>query len=272
MKNNGAPPPFRDPPLALAWSEDLANAGGLDRPALALWRPEGVYAALGLAQDPARELALDPDGRLGIPVVRRQSGGGAVLLYPGVLCWEALTPMDAIDAALGENAGIRGAYDFLSRPVTEGLGRLGVAAFRAGISDLSTTCPDGQIRKIAGTAQSRKRDTVLVHGALLVGADVAEMGKYLSFPSAQPDYRRDRSHRDFCVSIAQLPAAAGVDGETLMARVAEAVRAALATAGWTETDLPEALSGEAALLENEKYRNDDWNWRKIRPARVLWPH
>lgn len=251
-----------DPERILAWSESVANGDTLALPKLALWLPKGVKAALGLSQKPEKELVLDPDGGFAAGVVRRQSGGGAVLLYPGVMCWEALAPCAMVDAVHGSNSGIRQAYDFLSAPVVGGLRKLGIAAFRAGISDLSVES-DGIVRKIAGTAQYRRRGNILVHGALLVSADVDLMSTYLAFPSAQPEYRADRSHRDFCVSLAELSG----DGDNragLMAAALASIRAAASETGWELAEPPERLEGEARQLEEDKYRDPDWNWRKIR--------
>jgi lipoate-protein ligase A len=255
----------RDPALMLAWSEWLANSAKIERPLFALWRPRGMTTALGLAQSPEKELLLDSGGGFEIGLVRRQSGGGAVLLYPGVLCWEALASVDFIDRMHGGSAGIRPAYDHLSRPITDGLARLGIRVFRAGVSDLSIRCgAEGGVRKVAGTAQYRHGRNVLVHGALLVDADIGEMARYLAFPSAQPDYRQGRGHRDFCVSLAELPGVGAHAGRGLMESVVAAVRAAAAAADWESVEPPDRLDGEASRLEMTKYRNPDWNWSRKR--------
>lgn len=259
-------PPLLHPPAALAWSERLVDMG-VPGPTLALWRPEGMSVALGLAQKPEKELRLSPDGSFAIPVFRRQSGGGAVLLYPGVLCWEAVASEAAIDAVHGINAGIRPAYDFLSLPVTEGLARMGFAPFRAGISDLSVRCGDGAVRKIAGTAQLRRRSRVLVHGALLVWADIATMSDYLAFPSSQPDYRDGRGHREFCITLAELSRGENADADSLMAAVVSSILEAANSMDWRVVAIPPAMPVDISELERVKYRNKEWNWHGKRPAR-----
>lgn len=243
------------PAFALSWSEDALSR--IDRPALALWRPEGTTVALGLSQSPEAEADAAALVRDNLTLIRRQSGGGAVVLLPGVLCWEALAREADIAEAEGDG-GIRPAYRFLTSPVRAGLAKLGVAAFQAGISDLSVR--DGATaRKIAGTAQLRRRGNVLVHGSLLVHPDLSALESYLRFPSAQPDYRAGRSHLDFCRRLADLDA-----GADLMPRVCQAVLSAADEAGWTRPTLPETLPLSAADLFQRKYTNADWNWRKIR--------
>lgn len=259
--------PQREPAVALAWSECLANGPKVAAPVCTLWFPTGISAALGLSQKPEKELLLNPDGSYPIGLIRRQSGGGAVLLYPGVVCWEAFASIGMIENLYGKDAGIRSAYDFLSMPVVDGLKKIGLSAFRAGISDLSvkTRNDTGEmVRKIAGTAQYRRRENVLVHGALLVHADIDEMSRYLSFPSSQPDYRADRSHRDFCVGIAELLDTPQGGFDALMAHVCSSILSAAEAGGWECGYIPEHLDGEALRLAQVKYRNPEWNWKKIR--------
>ncbi|MDR2390516.1 MAG: hypothetical protein LBE84_02390, partial [Planctomycetota bacterium] len=157
--------PARHPAEILAWSENLARDNNPpDRPILAIWHPaEGLCAVIGLSQDPERELNMAAISRDGVEVIRRQSGGGAVLLGPGTICWEAVASLTWLESAGG--AGIRNAYAALSYPIAEALRRLGIAISPAGISDLSARgrTAGEPARKVAGTAQFRKRNTVLVH-------------------------------------------------------------------------------------------------------------
>lgn len=263
-----AVPPALSPARVLAWSEAVVDAAALPRPLLALWRPAGVTVALGLSQKPEVELTAWAASPLaGVELVRRQSGGGAVLLGPGVLCWEALATLAHIDAEYGDGAGIRQAYDFLSRPLLTGLARQGVVAFTAGVSDLSVRDSAGTVRKIAGTAQLRRRQAVLVHGSLLVSADVAEMGRYLATPSDEPDYRNRRCHRDFCLTIAEAlgqPPSEGPEDGRLLPRIADALADAAAEAGWDVTVPPAELPQAAETMWREKYQSRGWNWSRKR--------
>jgi len=58
--------------------------------------------------------------------------------------------------------------------------------------------------KVSGNAQARKWKAMLLHGTLLVDADVELMEAVLQRPRKEPGYRRGRSHRDFIVALAQL--------------------------------------------------------------------
>lgn len=252
-----------EPARVLAWSEARVDDDGESGPALALWLPRGVSVALGLAQKTDLELDCEAVRRDGIGLVRRQSGGGAVLLYPGVLCWEAWASFEAIESGAG-SSGIRETYRFLSGPVMEGLRRMGLEPFQAGICDISVPGEGGgEALKLAGTAQLRRRRKALVHGSLLVDADVGLLGRYLKMPSQQPEYRIGRSHRDFCVTVAEALGGGWAKGD-LLSRVARRIREATAEAGWRETSPPSELDPAALELFRGKYANGEWNWNKHR--------
>lgn len=250
----------RTPASVLAWSESRVDeAAGTPgaAPSIALWLPEGVTAAIGIGQTPEAELDVDAMRRDGAGLVRRQSGGGAVLLYPGVLCWEAWADTDAIAKITGgtggDGAGIRPSYAALSLPVIRALAGMGIAAFHAGICDISTQAPGWpRPRKLAGTAQLRRKRNVLVHGSLLVNPDLAVLSRYLKFPSEQPDYREGRAHGDFCASVAELAACDTGSMAQAIVREAEIM-------GWRVMTPPSGFDGG-------KYSRDAWNWNRIRSA------
>ncbi|MCD7897570.1 MAG: hypothetical protein LUG50_13000, partial [Planctomycetaceae bacterium] len=215
-------------------------------------------------------------------------------------CWEALARLDVIDGMGG--SGIRETYRVLCTPVVTALRSLGIDAFHAGVCDISCTDgPDRLVYKLAGTAQLRRRTMALVHGSLLVTADVAELGRYLKQPSEEPDYRAGRGHDDFCRTVAEM-IGAGTDkdgyqnrngyghrngtangresgdengGESdnghgfmdnaVLSRMVTAIDATARTLGFETVSPPSSLTQAATKLAEGKYRNDEWNWRRIRP-------
>lgn len=263
-------PATRSPASVLGWSEARVDENASRGPSIALWVPEGTRVAIGIGQKPEVELDADAMEWDGVGLIRRQSGGGAVLLYPGVLCWEAWTSKQQLEKNAGpEGSDIRQAYAALCRPVVMGLHLLDIEAFHAGICDVSTH-PAGMEnpRKLAGTAQLRRRDMVLVHGSLLVSPDLELLSRYLKFPSEQPEYRRNRSHRDFCVTVSELLRTPHA-GPPLISRVAGAIVTAAQLEGWETFTPPECLDPAAEKLKMEKYSSADWNWKKIRPAATV---
>lgn len=264
---NALQAPVLHPAAALAWSEARVDDAASVGPYIAIWRPQGVTVAIGIGQTPAVELEIDAMRRDGVALIRRQSGGGAVLLYDGVVCWEAWADLDEIDRRYPDGSGIRQTYRALCLPVVEGLAELGVQAFHAGICDISHAY-EGEAerppRKLAGTAQLRRKTRALVHGSLLVCPDLDRLADYLKFPSDQPDYRKDRSHREFCTSVAEaLGLDVGADG--LMDKVTQAISRQALQAGWSVVQpVGEGDDPRRDALERDKYRSDGWNWERKR--------
>ena len=254
----------REPAEALAWSETRLERIEPDAPVIALWLPRGLTVAVGISQLPERETYVDALRRDAVTLMRRQSGGGAVLLHPGVLCWESLADIRDIERFGGKGSGIRESYAVLCRPVIDALRQIGVEAFQAGICDISVRLGDDSrdVRKLAGTAQLRRRDKVLVHGSLLVSPDMALLERYLRFPSEEPNYRRGRSHSEFCLGVDQ--AANIADAGICMRLVVEALHRTAHAEGW-RLETPAALAGDTTYAAAyAKYSSPQWNLEKKR--------
>jgi lipoate-protein ligase A len=108
----------------------------------------------------------------GVRVWRRFTGGGAVYLDPGTLCVALAAPPGHPWAQLG--------VPEMYAPLLDGIVRAcrlrGVAAER----DLRTVRVDG--RKVTGIAAHRGRGGMLVHGTLLVDADLDVLRACLAGP------------------------------------------------------------------------------------------
>ena len=170
---------------------DPAENLALDE-ALLLAAEEGgaeVLAALGIAiargrarlrrvgRDRRERAACEADR---VPILRRASGGGTVLLGPGCLCFSLVL---SYDRAPGLDQ-IRASNQYVLDRVAHALAPI-AAANLEGTSDLAVNGV-----KISGNAQQRKRTHFLHHGTLLCGFDLALIAKYLHAPERQPDYRR----------------------------------------------------------------------------------
>ncbi len=148
------------PPRGLALDEALARSQP-GRPLIAVWRSSPAVI-IGRFQRPDWEIDPDQCLRRGVRVWRRFTGGGTVYLDPGVVCAALVVPGSHPAAQLG--------VPDMYRPFLEGmvaaLARLGVAAEH----DERTVRVGG--RKVTGIAAHRNRGATLVHGTLLVDADL----------------------------------------------------------------------------------------------------
>jgi lipoate-protein ligase A len=173
----------------------------------------------------------------GIPVLRRASGGGTVLIGPGCLCFSLVLNYDR---APGLNE-IPASNRYILARVVSALAPV-VSARVEGTSDLAV----GGV-KVSGNAQQRKRRFFLHHGTLLCGLDLTLIDKYLNPPERQPEYRRNRPHAEF---VANLPIT-----------TEEAKRLLLAE--WRpEGDYAPLPLEQVRQLVAEKYARDEWNRRR----------
>ncbi len=203
--------------LALDEALLLDAEGGRGGELLRLWEwphPAVVLGSGCVLADDVDEAACAADG---VPILRRSSGGGTVLLGRGCLLFSLVLAYRRHPAL----AAVRTSYEFILDRTAAALDGL-AAAGPAGVSDLAA---DG--RKFSGNAQQRKRDFLLHHGTLLYDFDLARIGPYLRLPARQPDYRGGRDHDAFLMNLA-------CPGDDLRQRLREAWGAAAETTSWPQ--------------------------------------
>jgi lipoate-protein ligase A len=188
--------------------------------------------------------------RRSVRVWRRFTGGGAVYLDPGTVC-AALALPAAHPAA---SAPIPDMY----APLLDGM----VRACRALGADPSRDERTVRIggRKVTGIAAHRGRDVTLVHGTLLVAADLDALRACLAGPRAGPLEGRPQ------------PAASRPDHVTLVGGDVEAaeraVVQALSAPGAERAALTAGESATAGRLLAERYLDPAWHagpWADVTP-------
>jgi lipoate-protein ligase A len=126
----------------------------------------------------------------GLPVFRRRGGGGTVVLSPGQLVLALVTEVAFAFQNLAYFRTINNWFRLALRP-------LGVSGIEdRGISDLAIA-----EKKILGTSLYRRRKILFYQASLLVDNDCSIFDRYLRFPARVPDYRKGRSHLEFCTSL-----------------------------------------------------------------------
>jgi lipoate-protein ligase A len=183
-------------PLSIPPSAHLRHLAGVDLveadpPVVRAEAASQVAVVLSRSRQPAREVFLDHCRRDGVPIIVRPSGGGAVVLAPGVVAASVLVAAEP-DERFPESYFQR--FCTRSRVALESIGVSGVAV--RGISDLCL----GD-RKVAGSSLRLWRGRVLFQLAVLVDVDVGVIERYLAHPSREPAYRRGRPHREFVATL-----------------------------------------------------------------------
>src|SRR5438876_4368043 len=134
-----------------------AEAGQGDE-VLRFWEwhsPAVILGAGGRLAEDVDEAACKVDQ---VPIFRRSSGGGTVLLGPGCLCYSLVLSYER-SPALRE---VRPSFAWILERIREALLEIEPSIERAGTSDLAI-----RGRKFSGNAQQRKRAYLLHHGTIL---------------------------------------------------------------------------------------------------------
>jgi lipoate---protein ligase len=154
------------------------------------WQATRPVVVVGRSSLPAADVSLDVCRDDRVPVLRRFSGGGAVVLGPGCLNYAVVLPL----VSSPELINVAASFHLILGRIVAALGISGLSL--AGGTDLVL---DG--RKVSGNAQRRGRRALIHHGTLLCGFDSRLATRYLKEPSRQPAYRAARRHAEFMGSL-----------------------------------------------------------------------
>ena len=231
---------FADLAANLACDEALlAQAEELNGPpVLRFWEQDHPAVILGAScrlGENVRMAAIREDG---VPIARRSSGGGTVVIGPGALNVTVVLPIAAEPAAF---RAVDTAQQFVLERVAAALRSLGPDVVMLGSGDLTLAG-----RKFAGSAQRRLRHWFMIHASLLYDFPLDLIDRYLAMPPRQPGYRANRSHGEFVTNL-PLTRAAIVDAIVSL---------------WGGDPGPIAenspLLDRVADLSREKFRDNHW--------------
>lgn len=169
-------------------------------PVYRIYEPPEIRIILGAGRKNRGDVIREAAERDHIPVLLRRGGGGTVVLSAGMVVLALVTEVDSPfrnrEYALLINGWQR-----------EALQELGVKNLQdRGISDLAI----GE-KKILGASVFRRKRVLFYQSSLLVSNDLRLFSRYLSYPSHVPEYRRGRSHGEFCTNLRIQGSSATVD-------------------------------------------------------------
>ncbi len=166
-----------------------ARLGAQAAERLLVWesaRPAVVLPRLG---NPHRWVRATACAALDVPLLHRDSGGGAVVVGPGCLSFALVLSLDARPRL----ADVARSYDWL---LAREAGALALGGIAVRSTDLAL-----RDRKFAGHAQRRVGGALLHHGVLLYDFDLDLIGRLLAEPPRAPEWRRSRNHREFLTNV-----------------------------------------------------------------------
>ena len=212
---------------------------------ITIMRPTEPYVCIGHHQDAATEVDLDYCRANGIPVYRREVGGGAVYLDRGQTFWHTIFHTSRCPRRLEDVYKV-----FLAGPVLA-LNKMGIPAVHRPVNDIQV-----EGRKIGGTGAATMDEAMVVAGSLMFDFDYELMVRVLRVPSEK---FRDKLYKTMRTYLTTIRRELGDDAPT----EAEGVR--ILAESFSETLGHDVIQGEprddewASIEEQEKrIASEDW--------------
>ncbi len=226
-----------------------ARRDGRVRPTLRLygWRPPAV--SIGYFQRLDEEVHTRTCGDLGIDVVRRITGGGAVLHDKEVTYSVIASETD--DSIPG---GMLESYKLICAGIIEGLRSLGI---EAGLSGNDVVVGS---EKVSGNAQNRRWGVILQHGSIFLDADYETMFIVLNVAREEKNRGNTCMLRGRMTSLREL-GGKDLDFQTVSSHLVKGFEQALGIEFSSEEPTGEEME-RAKSLGRTKYSTPEWNGRR----------
>jgi lipoate-protein ligase A len=179
---------------------DWAEEENPDWEFVRLWESPQPIVVVGRSSRVHEEVDEAACREASIPILRRSSGGAAIVAGPGCLMYAVVLSY----RLRPELKDIGRAHAYVLGRLAASLGplvsRWGRAA-HVGTSDLALDDRSSDWRKFSGNSMRSKRTHFLYHGTLMYDCDMSFITKLLRMPPRQPQYRAARSHADFLMNL-----------------------------------------------------------------------
>jgi lipoate-protein ligase A len=232
---------FETPAENIACDEallDFCEAGSMNE-ILRFWESSMPFVVVGYGNYVDVEVNRSACEQDGVPILRRCSGGGAVVQSPGCLNYSLVLNINRhpeLTSITAANCHI------MKRHAAVLSKRLGKKVSVEGVTDLAV---DG--KKFSGNAQRRKRTHLLFHGTFLLESfDLSLLSRYLKHPSREPEYRGTRTHDDFVANLALN---------------AEHVKSAVREEWGASKELKSIPNEPLRTLVATRYARSEWNFK-----------
>jgi len=207
---------------------------------LRIWEVDQYAVVLGSSNQVAANVNLAACQQDQIPVLRRCTGGGTVLLGPGCFIFSLFLRISA-DQHL---AGIEATTQEILNRVCAAFNNI-KPEFKVELRGISDLTVQGQ--KFSGNSQRWLTTTLLHHGTILYDFDLDRIPRYLTTPEREPKYRSSRDHLDF---VTNYPLSQPELKQTFIKT-------------WNANDVEPALPYERVnQLVADKYATEKWNLRR----------
>lgn len=230
-----------DPPASAATDEAILerHSRGGSPDTIHFYVRRSPTVSVGYFQKVRESVDLDACRRLGVSVIRRGSGGSSIYTDRGQLIYALVLGEDALPETPDES------FALVCGGIARALCTFGVEARHRPVNDVEVAG-----RKVSGSAQLRRRGSVLVHGTVIVDTDLSVMDAVLRPRGGQRPSER-------VANMSSLLGAPVPMGE-VKSRLTSSLSGVLGA-----TVEPGFLTGPeedaVGLLVKERYSRDEWN-------------
>jgi lipoate-protein ligase A len=216
---------------------DEAESDSHPAEVLRLWESPQAAVVVGRSSRVEIEVNTQQCRRLQIPILRRSSGGAAVVVGPGCLMYAVVLSYERRPHLHMIPEAHRVALETLA----DALKTIAPDVAVLGTSDLAQSN-----RKFSGNSLRCKRTHLLYHGTLLYDFPLDLVSSCLNRPPRQPEYRQGRNHDQFITNLSV---------------TANQLRDAL-QAGWNAHQTLDTWPRQMTQrLVDEKYSDPQWTYR-----------
>lgn len=241
--------PVRSQTIYHAVGHALTSAGEAETPdTIILVGPTHPYVSIGYHQDAEREVDLTYCRDRGMPVVRREVGGGAVYLDAGQVFVQWVFHRDALPVRLEDR------FALYVRPLVETYRALGVAAYYRPVNDIHVGG-----KKIGGTGAAQMDEAEVLVGSLMLTFDKAAMARVLKVASEK---MRDKIFESLEQYMTTLAEQLGATPDPARMRQLYLERAAAALGREITPGTPTAAELELAAELDAQFVSDAWLYQK----------
>lgn len=177
---------------------------------LRVWESTQPMVVVGRSTRVEQEVDREACRERGVPILRRSSGGAAIVAGPGCLMYAVVLSYKLRP----EVKDIRRAHTFVLSRVADSInvamrevGRVSIAGtsdlvFAPAAATLAYQAQEPkQLQKFSGNSLRARRTHVVYHGTLLYNFALPLMECVLLSPPRQPEYRAQRSHGEFVMNL-----------------------------------------------------------------------
>jgi lipoate-protein ligase A len=205
------------------------------------WQPSAV--SIGCFQSMQDEVDLNACEKLGIDVVRRRTGGGAVYHdTAGEITYSVICPEPMMDRDIGAS------YRTVCGWVVEALAEIGLQAEFQPINDVVVGG-----KKVSGSAQTRRKGIFTMHGTVLYSVNRERMFSVLKVGRAKVS---DKVLANFGDRVAGVSELVQVNKDKLLLQL---VSSFIKGKEWFMEGLGRDEAARTDIIASSRYASDTWN-------------